>query len=178
MQKYDENDEVTLYFIIFKDRLETRICAWSDNKDYAKVYMEFHKCKNMEIRSRTDVFKRLIPILEENIHDEIQFMNLNVRNPNKNKKHKTTNIMVPMTETESDLLNYELNTKMSSVIDYNLINRMFYYLKDKYQKALKGILLKPMMEYVVHNKRNELLLDIDLDELMVFAKLTIDSFGE
>ena len=176
MQKYDENDEVTLYFIIIKDKLEKNICAWSDNKSYVKAYMEFHKCKDMKIKSVTNVFKNLIPILEENIHAEIQFANLNIRNANKN--NKTSNIIVPMTENEIDLLNYEINHKMDSIIDYNLINRMFYYLKDKYQKALKGILLKAVTDNVIHNKSNEILDDINLDELMVFAKLTLHSFGE
>lgn len=174
MKRYEEDDNMTCYFII--DERNNIIRGWTDNKEYAKLYLDFHKCKYYKIKKITNTFREVLKIIEENSNDEISIYNINTRS---NKKHESSkDIAVPLTETEGMLINEEANTFLSSRVNYTFINEAFYYLKGKYQKALKSIMLEDVMKNVIYSKRSKIVLDLEIDELLVLFHSIPDQFGE
>lgn len=171
MVKYESDDKVSCYFVI--DEKLNIIRAWSDNKDYAKVYMEFHNNKFYKLRKVTKLFSDIIQILEENINDEINLYNINT----KDKHHKTKSIVIPMTGTEFTLINDEGATYLSSRIDYGFINECMSLLKGKYKKGLDQILLTDVIQSTVYNKHSKVCQELGVDDLMVLYHSLPDQFG-
>ena len=173
MKKYDLKDDCTIWFVVFDDGNSKRIQAYSDEKEYVDAYMEFHHCKHMRVKKITDRADRMFELLNENINDEIGIYNKKMRK----KKNKYEMVLVPMTYAESILVNDEVTSLMYTRIDYNFINEAMYYLKDKYQKAIKQILLKSAINKVVYNKADKIINSIDLDEVALLIKSQPDLFG-
>ncbi len=178
MNNYDADDRVTVYFIVYNEFGEKIIRAWSDNKDYAKAYMDFHKCKNYKMKSLTDTWRNVVNIVNENINDEIELVNINVKNDKKHKLGQECKLMVvPITTTERILINDESVTFMATRVDYSFIEEAFYYLKDKHQKALKSIYLKNVMDKVIHEKQSKFTDYVQMDELKVLFRSFPEHFG-
>ncbi len=179
MRKYDIDERCTFYFIVYDDDDMKRIQAWTDKKEYAKIYMDFHRCRNYKMKSITKRFDDMMNILNENYHDEINLYNISVRNDKDHKKGKETKIItVPLTSTEQLLINDESVSFMASRVDYSFINEAFHYLKDKYQKVLKTIYLKDVMEKVIYEKQSLFTNAVQVDELMILFRSFPDHFGK
>lgn len=176
MKRYEEDDIMTCYFVIYRDGNMNVIRGWSDDKDYVKAYMDFHNCKKYKIKKMTDTFKRVSQILEENINDEINIYNINARS-NK-KKESSRSMIIPMTETEHVLVNEESNTFLASRVNYGYINDCMYYLKGKYQRVLKDIMLEDVMKNVIYNKHTELTINLEMDDLMTLYMSLPDQFDK
>ena len=173
MKRYDEDDTIVLYAAVYKDGGITYIRAWSDNKDLVQAYLDFHKCKRFKMKSLTGVVKDLMNIINENIHDEVNMFNIKIHD----KQNKIKMISVPMTETEFNTIQSERVHYFQSHIDYHAINTAFYFLKNKYQRALSGILLEDAMKSVCHDKTSELLKRIKFDEFLILVRSFPDYFG-
>lgn len=177
MAKYDEDDIATFYFIVMlSDDDENRIIAWSDKKEMAEVYMEFHSCKKLKLKKKTDYLYRITEILNENIHDEINIYNINIGDPK--KKGRVKSIQIPATETEFRFINEETNTFLASRVCYSYINEAFPYLKGKYQKALNNLFLRDVMGKVLHERNSKFIEEVQFDQLSVLYKCFSDRFGK
>lgn len=174
------DDEMTYYFVIIDDGNNQRIQAWSDKKDYVKYYMDFHKCDKMHLKKMHGLYSDIIPILEENFHDEIGMFNIFIRNsdPNRKKHQELKSMVIPATNTEIICVSDEIGSFMSSIIEYRWINEMFPYLKKKYQRSIYGCLLGPIMEKVIHEKASPITSSIQFDQVMVMASCFPDHFGQ
>ena len=76
MAKYQPGDIVTYYFIIKEFDGNKIIQGWTDNKELAKFYMDFHKCKKFKIKTITDSIEEINKIREENWNDEIKLFHI------------------------------------------------------------------------------------------------------
>ena len=173
MKKYDEDDLMECYFVIYEHGSTKTISGWSDNKEYVKAYLDFHKCKYYHMKKITDTARNIMHIIEENLYDEIGMHNITTRD----KKGNPTTMVIPMTETERNLVSTEANELLASRVNYGYINEAMYFLKDKYQKALKSILMKTAIDMVVYSKPNDIMNSIEVDELMVLLYTLPDKFG-
>ena len=173
MRKYDLSEDCTIWFVLFDDGNVKRIHGYSDDKELVDAYMEFHHCKHMSVKKVTNRADQMFELLNENINDEIGIYNRKIRK----KKNTYEMIMVPMTYAESVLVNDEVTSMMYTRIDYQFINEVMYYLKDKYQKAIKQILLKSVINKVVYNRPDKVISSIDLDEVALLVKSQPDMFG-
>lgn len=173
MNKYEEDDLMTCYFVIYEQGSSKIISAWSDNKEYAKAYIDFHKCKYYRIKKVSDTARNIMKIIEENLYDEIGMHNITTRD----KNGQPTTMVIPMTETERNLISSEADSLLASRVNYGYINEAMYFLKDKYQKALKNILMKASIDMVVYSKPNKIINTIEIDELMVLLYTLPDKFG-
>lgn len=171
--KYEEDDVVTFYFVIYERGNEKSIRGWSDNKDLVDAYMEFHKCKYYRTKKMHDTLREIYKITEENINDEIQLYSINTRG-----KHGSKDIMVPLTMTEYTLLQDESNTFMSSRVNYSYINECSHYLKGKYRDALKVVGIEDIINAVIYNKQSKLLNESSSDNLMALFLSLPDQFGD
>lgn len=178
MTTYDPNEECTFYFVIYNDSETKRIQAWTDVKDYAKFYIDFHQCPMHKLKTMTAQYKSIMPILNENLYDEISLVNLEVRNDKHHKKgHETKMITVPLTRTEGMLINDEAVSFMASRIDYSYIESTFYYLKNKYQRTLKDVYLYDVMNKVIHEKESLFTNTVQMDQLMIMFRSLSEHFG-
>jgi len=178
MERYDRDDQVTIYFVIHDLGDRQQVQAWSDNKEYVKAYMEFHKCRNFKLKSMTDVMRNILPILDENTNDEISLYNLTVKNPNHKRGKEAKYLVAPLTSTESMMINDEAKNFLLTRINYGYANEAFPYLKNKYQKALKDIFFEIIMKHIVYNTRNKLIEEFMLDELMILYESFPEHFGD
>lgn len=171
--KYELGDVVTCYFVVDEHDNHPMIRGWSDDKDLVKAYMNFHKCKNYRLKKMTAVSQEIMAIIEENWNDEIGLYNVQT----KDKDGRMKNQIVPLTETEQLLISGESNDMMSSRVNYGYINEVMYYLKNKYQKAFKQILLKQVIDAVVYSKNAKLIQEIGMDEINILLYSLPDQFG-
>lgn len=176
LAKYERGDTATFYFVVVKDKNGGRIQAWTDNKELAKSYMEFHKCKQYKLKSVTNKVENIYNILDENLHDEIQIANLTVRNPG-SKRDITKFISVPMTRTEMMMVNSETSSFLVSRIGYSELEEYFMSFKKKYRNALENLFLLDVMMSVIHSQNTPTILNLELDQLMVLLKSFPDHFG-
>lgn len=176
MERYEPDDEVTFYFVIYDDGNIKSVKAWSDNKDYVKIYMKFHECKHYRIKKVTNTYTEICKLLNESGNDEIMLYNLQVKDEDP-KKHKSKTVAVPLTRTEGSFISEEIQSFMASRINYGYANEAFGFLKNKYQKALKGILFKDVMEHVVYQKRSHIIEQIELDGIMILFRSMPEQFG-
>lgn len=177
MKKYDLEDHVTFYFIILDDGRNSIVKAWTDQKEYAKAYLEFHKCKNFHLKVVNNTFREILPFINENTNDEIGLVHMIVRNPKPKKGAMTKIIMVPLTTTENTFVNEEVNTFLASRINYTYAFEAMPYLKKKYQKALEDIFFKDVVHHVTGDLSSPFVESVELDELLILFRSFPDWFG-
>lgn len=181
MAKYDVDDIVTYYFIIHKYQGNTgeitQIHAWTNNKLLARYYMEFHNCKDLVLKEKTDTLKKIVAITEENVHDEIGIRDLITRDPDNKSGTGWTHIRVPLTNNEARLIDEECHSMLSSSIRYDYLESAIHYLKPKYQRALRDILLIDVISKVLHGKEPNILQHIQLDQLSILYQSFPTYFG-
>lgn len=177
MGKYEDDDIVTYYFVINDDGENRMIQGWTDNKDLAKFYMMFHKCKNFKLKALTKTFYEITKILEENNNDEIEIHNITTRDPKKKNKNGTKEISVPMTRTEVMYITEECRGLVASMVNYSFIDSAMPYLKKKYQDVLKGIMLADAIKASVHNNRSNLIENMQFDHLELLIHSFPGNFG-
>lgn len=178
MKKYEHGDRATFYFIIAKSETTgDYVQAWSDDKDLIEAYLEFHHCKNFKLKKIDDIIDNITPLIEENIHDEIQVFPILTRDRDSKKSYKTKQIYIPATETERQFINEECQTFLATVIRYSVINEYAPRLRHKYQRALDDILLSSVVYAIVHNKSVPVLNHIDFDHLAILYKCFPHNFG-
>lgn len=173
MAKYEPGDTVTYYFIL-RDDDDKVIKAWTDKKKLAEFYMEFHNCPSYVLKTVTKTIEEIVAITEENLHDEINIVNLYTR---KNNKGDGKLITIPATELEATIIREEANTFFQTKIDYGLLNEAISFLKPRYRKAFDRIFLSSIIRYVIHNKHDAITQQINLDQLMVLIKSFPNDFG-
>lgn len=180
MAKYQPGDTATFYFVINHLDGKKIIQGWTDNKDLAKFYMDFHRCKTFELKAVTKSIEEINKLCEENWNDEIKLFNILTRNRSKKKKHDDDTVMIsiPGTESEFKYVREESVDFVSTNINYGLINDALPYLKPKYQKALQAILLTHIIKKVVYNQPNKVSDMIEIDQLVVLFSTFTESFGE
>ena len=173
MRAYERGDMVTMYVIIHHvDKQGSIIKAWTDDKDLAKIYMEFHQCKDFKLKRITRPIDQLMELINENNHDEISIINLTTRIRNKQKT-----ISVPLTDTERMFIQEEINTFFSSMINYSYLYETIPYLKNKYQRALQQLFLNDILKHVIANKPSAIAKHLEMDELKVLYRSFENSFG-
>lgn len=179
MSKYQSGDIVTYYFVIKRDEFGKKIIqGWTDNKQLAKFYMDFHKCKHFTLKSITDKIENISNIINENIHDEIMVYNIITKNRRKNSSDDIQMIMIPLTKTEKRFIDEEVSSFMVTSIDYGLINDAMPYLKSKYQSILQSIFLPDIIRKVVYSQNTKFSQMIQFDELLVLYRYFPENFGE
>ena len=177
MKTYDADERMTMYFVVRKSKregIEPSIQAWSDDEYLVKAYMDFHKCKNFKIRTMTNRFDNITKILEENHFDEIILIPLTIRDPDNH--NKSTTIVVPMTQNEHSLVTSEAHQLLGSRIKYQALSASIEFLKEKYQRAFAVLHLQDAIKQSLYEQTSPWLLDIDIDELVVFARLRPEDF--
>lgn len=179
MKRYEPGDRATFYFIVLEGGKTNHIQAWTDSKDLAKFYLDFHKCKNMIIKSVTKSIEEISRITEENWGDEIQICNIIIKNHNKRKKgQESKTILIPATSTEITFINEECATFMMSEINYSYLNTAIPYLKRKYKEGLDFIFLPSIVNKVCNRRDCGTTELLQFDQLMVLFKAFPDNFGE
>lgn len=181
MAKYEHGDIVTYYFIVANNNVGGSIIqAWTDDKNLAKFYMDFHKSDNLIMKSVTKRIDDIYKILEENVHDEIKIHNITTRNVEKKRKKdpEDMRICIPATETESNFISSEVSTFMASRIRYSYLNSAIPYLKNKYKFALEDIFLPEVIDFVCNNRTPASIQHIVCDELMVLYRSFPEMFGK
>lgn len=180
MAKYESGDIVTYYFIIKEIDGNKMVQAWTDNKDLANAYIDFHGCRNFIMKKITGTIDDITKIINENINDEIKLFNVITRNRNKSRKDpdNTTTICIPATDFECRFIREEANTFMSSRINYGLINDAMPYLKKKYQNVLQSIFLTDVIRKVVYSQNVKFTQMVDYDSLMILLRSFPETFGE
>lgn len=178
MRRYVVDDVIPFYFIISSNRKNDNkaIAAWTDDKQLAKFYMDFHNCKYLRLKVISDKPVSYIGgIIDECIHDEIGIYNIKVRSGNRREEMKT--ISIPATESEMMFVNADSQSYFASYVDYGYLNKVIPYLKDKWQGVLEDVLLNDVIKSVIHNKQSKYLQHIELDQLALLCKSFIDNFG-
>lgn len=173
---YELDDIITLYFVVKKDKDRdiNFIQAWSKDKKLVNFYMEFHHCKNFHLKKVTGRVKDIRCYINENIYDEIGIYHISVIN-----KDKLKTMYIPATETEISFIREEEDTFFGSRINYSYINSVIPYLKDKYKRALKDILLIDIIMTQVNNRSStNIIQSIEFDELKLLFRYFNDNFGE
>lgn len=179
MAKYEPGDVVTYYFVIHDDGTRKDIVGYTDDKDLAKVYLDFHSCKNLRIKSATKRIEDINKILEENWNDEIGICNIITRNRDKRRKgEETATINIPATRTETTFINEEVKMFMASSVRYSYLHDVIPYLKDKYLSALDDIFLTSIIATVCDNVTRPELQAIEMDQLIVLFRMQPDLFGK
>lgn len=177
MKRYDDDDIVTFYFVINDNGVKQQIQGWTDDRDLAKAYMDFHRCKNFRMRSITKKYIEILKILEENNNDEIKVVNLTVADDSK-KKRRAKIVAAPLTDTESQFVNEECASFMSSTINYSIIDSALPYMHKKYQKIFRDVLLIDAIDKAIHNRHPKSIESIQLDEMRILLRSFPDNFGE
>lgn len=172
-----DDDVATYYFIIKDDREGKCIQGWTDRKELAKAYMEFHHCKNFRLTSMTASMKDIVEVINENLYDEISIQNLIIRNEDRKPGRECKYVYIPMTETETMFVRDECSSLAASSINYSLLESAFSYLKPKYQKALQQIWLDDAMMHVIHSKPSNILKCVGIDELQIMLTAFRGNFG-
>ena len=173
MAKYEPGEIVTLYLVI-DDEMGT-IRGWTENKQLAKFYIEFHNYPSFRIKKITKVIEEINCILDENLHDGISLTNIITRD--KNKPEDIITVVIPATENEVRLIDEEASTFFSGRVNYGFIESAIPFLKNKYQKALKALYLPSIIMKTVHNRKDINTESIELDHLMILLESLRESFG-
>jgi hypothetical protein len=176
LARYERGDIATFYFIIVEDRNNRRIQAWTDDKQLAKYYMEFHHSKAFDLKQLTKPIEEINKILDENTNDEINLYNIEMRDPDKKKPHMKT-IQIPATYVEMQTLKSGCDGMMSDLINYSKINSMVPYLKPKWENGLSDCFLHEVMLKEIHSRPSPILEDLWIDQLAALFRLFPGMFG-
>jgi len=179
MAKYQPGDIVTYHFIIKEMNGDKIIQAWTDSKEIAKFYLDFHKCKYFRVKSLTKSIEEITKILEENWNDEIRIFNIITKNrTGKHKDEEFITISIPATETEMMFIREESSTFLASRINYGYINEAIPYMKKKYQDVLQSIFLTDVIRKVIYSHKVKFAQSIQFDELMILFRAFPENFGK
>lgn len=179
MAKYEKDDITTYWFVVKTSNGASEIQAWTDDKDLLDYYMNFHKCKSFKVKKMTDTIEHIYQVINESVHDEIGIYNITIKNPNPKPGKEFKNIMVPMTEVEMRFVNEECQTFCATRVSYSAVDKKIYMLKNKYQRALEGILFVQVMRVVLAESRpSNILTAISMDQLRILVESFPDNFGK
>ena len=168
-----DNDFVDCYFIILEDLKKglNEIVAWSANKTLIKVYLDFHGTKKLKVKKLSDYKKNINEICNAHINEEIQIGHITTA-----IKGKPVIVMAPLTELDLTQINDFSGCFNEIEINYAMLHQLTPLLKNKYREALKTILLNEVVEAVIFPKEGLRVTNIQLDEIVLLHRLTIDLF--
>ena len=176
--KYEEDYERTCYFIYYIDPQtnESKLAAYTTDKLLYKMYMKFHNCKDLKVKSVTDKNKNLIKMTNGRGAQKIQISRIKTRDPK--DPYKCMDIDVPITEEESLLVRGNCdNFTTGNMYGYQSIYQILPYLKDEYQEALKNIYLIEVCKKIFGDDYSPKVDDIEIDELMLMIRSEPHLFG-
>lgn len=177
MKPYERGDIVTYYFVIMTDGDKRIINAWTDDKQLAKFYMEFHKCPKFTLKPVTKAAEEFVDVINDNALDEIKIHRIKIRNPDGSKKKPLKYVEVPMTENERGLIRTNSTDLMGFQVNYSLLNEMMPYLKGFYRKGLEMIMLPEAIKISCYSKSGRMWSQCELDELLLFYTSNPEVFG-
>ena len=175
MARYEYDEMITLYIIIYKTTEGNIIQGWAANKTLAEAYMEFHNCPKFSMKKVKKFASEFRDIIEDKHHNEIVLSNIYTRS--QKNKHKYELVTVPVTEAEMVLIEAESNEFFSSHIRYDFLDQSLFYLKGKYLRALQNIFLTSVIGKVIHNRSDEFVLNVKMDQLKILYESFPDQFG-
>lgn len=177
MKIYEHGDTATFYFIIaeYDDRKDIK--GWTDVKQLAEFYIDFHKCPRFRIKKVVKPIEELNVVLDENNNDEIVIGNIYMKDTESKNNDNMKIISIPVTQNEMSFINEETSTFLSVRVDYSYLNNAIPYLKNKYQEAMNDILLTSLIKKVVYNRNDKVNQVIKFDQLMVLFRSFPDDFG-
>lgn len=164
------------WFVINMDKDGNYIQAWSDDKDMAEFYMAFHGTKRFKLRRVEDTLQNLNKMVNDYITSEIVLYNGVTREITGKKPWETTDVIIPTTKNEVDVISVERQNFMASTIGYGQLNDVFPILKKKYQEALKELYMWDVIKMVIHNKKSTIVQKIEFDDVRLMFKLLQDNF--
>lgn len=178
MAEYEPGDMATYYFVIADFDNVKRIQGWTDNKQLAEFYMDFHRCPNYRLKKITKRIEEMNEIIDESIHCEIVIGNLTTRDTSGKRSDGIKLIQVPATRSELTFITEETATFFATNMAYSYLNGVVPYLKKKYQDALDDLFLSAILKASIHNIPNKISQQIQLDQLMMLAKSFPTHFGD
>jgi hypothetical protein len=138
------------------------------------AYIKFHKCKSDKVSSYSMRAEAAIDFQNENSYAELSLGIISTGA----KKGEMKTLAVPITQTDLNFINTDTNTFFADRVRYDILNLVFPYLKDKYQKGLRQIFLTNIIGKVVHNQENDQIANaINFDELKSLIKSRSIDFG-
>lgn len=176
MKKYELGDIATFYFVTVDSPSGKRIQGWTDDKNLAKFYIDFHQCSKFKLKTITDYIENITNILNENTNDEIDIANLSIHTDDKHELFKTIN--APLTSMELHCINDDTHSFMMSMINYSYMESAIPYLKRKYRDALEGIFVIDIIKQLIHNIPNVTIQSIAFDELLMLFTIFPENFGK
>lgn len=171
---YNPDDEfIDCWFIIYENSKQNykEIVAWSRDKKLIKFYLDFHKSKNLVAKKLSDYKHNIVEICNAHINEEIQIGPLVT-----NLKGKPVIIMVPLTQLDSTQVTDFTSGFNEIEINYAMLHQLIPRLKNKYQTALRTILINEIIEAVIFPKQNLRVSKILFDQIVLLHRLTIDLF--
>jgi hypothetical protein len=182
MQRYDLTDKVTIYFAVYIDpnTKDTSVKAYSDNKFLMETYLSFHNCKNLVLRTTTQTWEELIPIVnaDEINGRELTILRLNSRNRSNKKRGPTEIVAVPGIDPEIMHVHDMSKDFCSAIVNYSAIQDHLTGLKRKYQEALATLGLFDVVRKTVYGQDSRFTNSVFMDEVMVLLRFFQDEFGE
>lgn len=174
----DYDDEVVFYVIYSRELEKDCIIGWSDDKDLAKSYYEFHKCKNVYMKKLEGIYEKIYDILKDYINEQIFLKKLKTIDNNKIIK-----LVVPITVTEESLIYDQIETMCSFLVNYHDIIGWAEYLDKDYFNALNYLYLIDIARAQIygddpeHDKRINIKNFIEFDEIKLLTRLSPTTFG-
>lgn len=152
------------------------IKAWSWDKDLAKQYMRFHGSPNLDFKSYTGTIGEIAQLLEEFVRCEIKIASLKTRDPDDPNRYKR--VYVPVTEEELDVVRSHTSCACSDLVHkFEQLQDLLYRVKDKFQDALRLMLLEEMIKKAT--MRPSVLAErINYDEVRLLVRDNPDDFSD
>jgi len=177
MKKYYDNDEYNKLYQNYKtDKKlnDNRIKAWSDSKSLAKFYLDFHNCENFKTLKVEGSLEELSEIMNENINDEINIVNIKIKDPDKPYKEKV--VQIPMTDEEIGLVIEAQDGYLNGKIDYGIIWKYYHRMKEKYRRIFDNIFLTDIINKHHNGGSSHYLEKIGFDQLGILYRLFPNEF--
>lgn len=173
-------DQLVTFYLVINDRLEfddARIQAWSDQKDLAKFYMAFHRCKHFTLRKITDTLYNMNRLLDECYHGEITLYNAVTKDRSKKRSSAYKYVRVPMTNNEIAIIKAENSGLAGTAVNYTILNDLYPYMSKKRKRLANDMMLTDAIKATIHNQPSQRIMGVKIDELYMLYRIFPETFG-
>lgn len=166
MKKYDVRDEMTCYFVYRNTGgANDEVFGWTDSKDMIDMFKSVYHNFNFRIMKRTDEWGNIVPLINENINDELVLYNLTTQG----KNGKPEKVAVPLTLTLYARLQ-DMTTNFGLMdIDESIIEKLFPRIKKKYRDALNTLHFEEIMNANIHSDYSKFTTQLKMDEVKLLT---------